>query len=237
MVKMSKLLREIRAVDATYLVEQLHVQLGRTSLNDEHILMIRAELEKLMAGLKLQYHKQRYKSTLKQADAERDQCYRGLLYLNKGYIHHPDKGLSAAAQQVQQVLDKYGFGLVKKNYATQSTLIDALLRQLMQADTAPMIAQLSGMSELLEQLDKAQRNFESAERQWHKARVEESKTPSATVLKYDLIQLVNHKLVMYLRAMLHINPESYQVLYNRVARSIKQANDAVHRRKSSTTMS
>lgn len=228
-----KVLKSIRVSDAVHLGNVILNELEKNTIDDVYLTAIKSELNTICIGLTGTVNQTKVLSMLEKQDAQRDNTYRSLLYLNKGFLLHPDAKIKSAAAEVQQVLDKYGFSLVDQNYASESTLIDAFIRDMKMPLIAPNVEVLPGLPAILSQLQADQDLFKSAERSWHEARAEDGKTLNATALKHELMKVMNDKLVLYLRAMVQLNPANYEVLSNNITMHISRANELVKRRSNS----
>jgi hypothetical protein len=89
---------------------------------------------------------------------------------------------------------------------------------------------LPGVKDLTQQLEDEQKQFKVAEGVWYNAQTEEDKTTNATAAKRELLRIINTKLVVYLRGMLQVEPETYQDLAARVELLIDKTNAAIKRR-------
>ncbi|MBS2210951.1 hypothetical protein KEM09_06045 [Carboxylicivirga mesophila] len=228
-----KVLKRMRVADTVHLGNAILDELGKSTIEDVNITAIKSEMSTICIGLAGAVNETKVLSMLEKYDTLRDNTYRSLLYLNKGFLLHPDTKIRAAASEVQQVLDKYGFSLVDHNYASESTLIDAFIRDMKMPLIAPNVSVLPGLPAILSQLQTDQDLFKSAERSWHEARAEDGKTLNATALKHELMKVINDKLVLYLRAMVQLNPASFGELSNNISMHISTANELVKRRSNS----
>ncbi|MBK3516637.1 DUF6261 family protein [Carboxylicivirga marina] len=232
-MKINKINRNIRVTDAADLAGKLHGELDKSTLEDVHVSTLRSEMSTISIGLSGAINESKAMSALEDHDERRDMTYRSLLHIIKGFLLHPDATIREAAVHVDMVLDNYGFDLINQNYSSESSLLDALIRDLEEPETAAMVAVLPGMVAIVEQLKTEQKQFKAAEADWHEARAEDGKTESASALKHELLKVVNNKLLVYLKAMQQMNPAPYQELINDVVMHIERANALVKRRRNS----
>ncbi len=229
-MRIEKIHKNTRISEAVHLGKTLLDELEQTSTDDVYIIAMKSEISTIVVGLSGAVNESKVLSLLEKYDARRDTTYRSLLYLNKGFLLHPDAKIRETATEVQLVLNKYDFNLINLNYASESTQIDAFIRDMKQPLIAPKVALLPGMAAIMEQLQTDQDLFTAAERNWHEARAEDGKTQNATALKHELMHVVNDKLVLYLRVMMQLNPAPYQELSSNVAMHIDRSNDLVKNR-------
>lgn len=229
-MRINKIYRNIRVNDAADLANKLHGELDKSTLEDVHITTLTSDINTISIALAGAVNENKAMSLLQGYDEKRDTTYRSLLYINKGFLLHPDAQVREAAGVVDQVFENYGFDLVELNYSAESSQLDALIRDLSMPSIATSVAVLPGMAPIVEQLKTDQEQFKAAEAQWHEARAEDGKSASATEFKHQLVKVVNDKLVIYLKAMQQMNPEPYTGLCNNIAMHIDRANALVKRR-------
>lgn len=232
MDKINRILREIRIADMAGVAATVNSELSKSSVDDAHLGAIQVDIESLSAQLVKSIKKDQAESDLDKYDASRDGVYRSLLHLCKGYLHHPDARVSAAAVTVEAVADKYGFELVSLGYTAESALLDSFLADMALPEIASSVELLPGVSELKQQLLTEQAKFQTAEAVWLEARSEQSLIKNATSVKLELLTVINDKLVVYLRAMSMVNPDPYRSLISKVSLIIDQINATIKRRRS-----
>lgn len=232
-MRINKINRNIRVTDAADLAGKLHGELDKSTPEDVHVSTLRSEMSTVSIGLSGAINESKAMSALEDRDERRDMTYRSLLHIIKGFLLHPDATIREAAVHVNAVLENYGFDLINQNYSTESSLLDALIRDLADSETAAMVVVLPGIAAIVEQLKTDQQEFKAAEAEWHEARAEDGKTESASAFKQELVKLINNKLVIYLKAMQQMNPEPYQELITDIAMHIDRANTLVKRRSNS----
>ena len=170
-------------------------------------------------------------SELEEQDEVRDEVFRSLYYLILGLLHHPDAAVKAAAQQVFDVLDHYGLTITDQSYASESSLVDSLLNDLAQPEFQEPIALLSGCAESIAALQTAEDNFEAARIAYEEEKAQESTLENATTIKKRVVSLINDKLVVYLLAMVQVNPEMYDLFARTVGQIIADNNEVVKKRR------
>ena len=91
-------------------------------------------------------------SKLEDADLRRDNSVRSLSNALVGYRSLPVASLRDNADKLYAVFSKYGVKITKENYATESSLIEALLKDLSAPELKTAIESLSGVGEIIAQL-------------------------------------------------------------------------------------
>ncbi|MBN2615156.1 MAG: hypothetical protein JXR71_05630 [Bacteroidales bacterium] len=192
-------------------------------------LMTRLETEgvSLTAAIK----RMNAESKLEAQDEVRDEAFRGLYYLVFGLLHHPDETIKAAAQQVFAVLDHYGLTITDQSYASESSLVGSALNDLAQPEFQEPIALLSGCAESIAKLTTTEDDFEAARIAFEEEKAQESTLENATTIKKRVVSLINDKLVVYLLAMVQVNPETYDLFARTVGQIIADNNEVVKKRR------
>ena len=170
-------------------------------------------------------------SELEAQDELRDTEIRSLYYLVLGLQHHPDVAIKAAAQKVFTVTEHYGLSVVNESYASESALVGSMLADLAKPEFQDPVAALSGCAESIAKLQTAEDNFDVARIAFEQERAQESTLENASVIKKRVVNLVNQKLVVYLLAMMEVNPETYDLFTRTVAQVIADNNTAVKKRR------
>jgi hypothetical protein len=230
MTEINKISKNTRVGEANNLGGNLNTELHNTSVNDPNITTVKESLDSIMQRFNEAVNKIKAESVLDEADVKRDTTTRSLLYLNQGFLLHPDNTINKAAQAVDGVLGRYGFEITSLNYSSQSASTLSLIRDLRAPEILPSVELLPGMLAIVDQLEVDQKNFKEAEMKWNEATAEEGESESATEIKREMIELINNKLVVYLRAMVQFDPATYTELTNNIATHIDRANEVVKRR-------
>ncbi len=231
MRKISKVFNDIRVAEMSDLTTNLLSEIDKAPADDAHMLSLKEQIQPLNNQLLAAINKDKAASDLDNFDAERDGVYRSLLYLAKGYLHHPDASIREAAMAVDAVIEKYGFDLVNEAYGVQSALTESLLEDMAKPEIAAKAEQLPGLSDLKIKLDGKQTNFKTAEAAWNDARSTGQQSENASSVKRELLKVVNEQLVVYLRAMIQVSPELYLDLCSKTALLIDSANSIIRRRR------
>lgn len=199
--------------------------------NDSYLSVLIPKLLSLRAGLSAAINQMTAESDLEEKDLQRDDKVRALFYLLQGYLYHPDLAIRKAAKTLTAVLDQYGLAIIGESYATESSLINSLLKELSKPKLQEAIAVLSGCAQLITALQTAQNEFEAARLAYEGEKADESKKESATTIKKEVVKLINSKLVVYLRAMVQVDEAAYSEFARTVAEIIESNNETVKRRR------
>ena len=228
-----KVIPQARTAETSDLSAKLVYAGKQAELNqDDPIKAIFKNLEEVNSKAIIALKKDKAQSDLDEYDARRDSAYRSLLYLCKGFTHHPEEAVKTSAIALEEVMDKYGFDLVSASYSAESALIDSLMADLENPELAAKMELLPGFTGLTDQLKQAQEGFKQAEYTYLQAREKEHSVPVASHLKKDLMSIINTQLVVYLRAMMVVHPDQYESLASQVAMLISQTNSIIKKRRS-----
>ena len=198
---------------------------------DPHLVEMFTALNPLSASLTTAINRSKAESTLEEKDEKRDEYVRSLFYLIQGFLHHPDEAIKTAAQKVQKVFDKYGVGITTENFSTESSLIKSLLGDLSATGLKDAIDRLSGCTETVAALQAAQDEFETVRTAWEQKKAQEGTLVNASAIKKEIVDLVNNKLVIYLRAMEIVAETNYGAFARTIAEIISDNNEMVKKRR------
>ncbi|WP_299577592.1 DUF6261 family protein [uncultured Sunxiuqinia sp.] len=204
---------------------------NNTSLSsDAYLAGLMTELGNMLALLIAAIKRIKIASELEEQDELRDDAMRALYYLILGFLHHPDTAVKQAAERVFKVIEHYGLSMVDESYSSESSLIDSLLLDLEGPNLQADIAALSGCAELIAALKTAEDNFEATRLAYEEGKAAEATLQNATALKRKVAGVINKKLVIYLRAMVQVDTETYGSFGGTVAEIIASNNENVKRR-------
>ena len=170
-------------------------------------------------------------SDLDEKDEVRDDKYRALFYLHNGFLYHPTKKIKEAAQVLMNLFNKYGLSVVGESYATESSLIGSLLLDLAKPEFQGNISTLSGCAELIAELQVAQTDFEQVRIAYETEKAKEGMVENASIVRKEVIDILNNKIVVYLNAMSQVNPATFGVFANTCAQIIDDNNEQVKKRR------
>jgi hypothetical protein len=203
----------------------------KTALSgDVHLATMFNNLETQTARFTVSINRSKAESDLEEKDEVRDEKVRALYYLIMGLLHHPDVEIKAAAQAVEKVFDKYGLVITGESYATESSLIVSLLDDLAKTKLQAAIAKLSGLTEIIAELTAAQADFEQTRITYEEEKAKEGTQENATTIKKEVLDIINGKIVIYLRAMEIVDEAAYGDFARTVAVIINDNNEVVKKR-------
>ena len=131
---------------------------------------------------------------------------------------------------MEKVFAKYGLAIIGESYASESSFIVSLLRDLSKTKLQKAIAKLSGLSEIIVELTAAQSAFETSRITYEEERAKENGFKNATYIKKEVLYIINGKLVIYLRAMEQVDESTYGDFVRTVALIINKNNEVVKKR-------
>lgn len=194
--------------------------LQRTMLNlEEKSVLLTGAIKRLKAA-----------SELEAKDEIRDNATRALFALVNGGIFHPDNAVKTASVAVNRILSKHGLGLVEESYATESALLNSLLKDLAATNLVVSIGAISGCAELIAQLQAAQTDFESSRLAYESSKAIEGTYTNASTLKSEIVKLFNSQLLAYLAGMLLADEATYGNYTRTVSQLVADNNVNVKKR-------
>lgn len=199
--------------------------------SDTHLAEIFTGLGDASARLKAAVKRTKAESELEQKDEIRDDKVRALFYLVNGFVYHPDPNVKSAALKIKKVMDKYGLSMAEENYSTESSLVSSLLGDLSDPSLQASVAALSGCIGLITALQTSQTDFEQTRIAWEAEKAKEGTQGNATGIKKEVLEIVNDKLVVYLRAMEQVDEETYGAFTRTISQIISDNNDVVKKRR------
>jgi len=229
---MEKLIYQSRTTEVDAVSDRMIGAYQKSGLDsDVHLAEIFTGLGDASARLKAAVKRTKAESELEQKDEVRDDKVRALFYLVNGLVYHPDPNVKNAAMKVKKVMDKYGLSMAGENYSTESSLITSLLGDLANPALQTSVAAFSGCGELITALQAAQTDFEQARIAWEAEKAKEGTQGNATAIKSEVIEIVNEKLVVYMRAMELVDEETYGIFARTIGQIISDNNDVVKKRR------
>ena len=202
-----------------------------TLSSDAHLPKIYNELEPKSAMLTVAINRWKVESVLEIKDEVRDDKGRALFFMVMGYVHHPDPAVKAAAQKVEKVLENYGLSILGESYAVESSLVNSLLADLAKPKLQDAIAALSGLAEVVAELQVAQTDFEETRIAYEEEKAKEGTLENATTIKKEVVAIINDKLVVYLRAMILVDEATFGDFARTIAEIIDDNNEVVKKRR------
>jgi len=231
MAELSKLNQNSRTTEADTVSNRMLAEFDKSQLSsDAYLTGVMASLRPVSERLTKSINRIKTESTLEVKDEARDGLVRAVNYLVLGFLHHPDEAVKTAAGKVDAVFGRYGLDITNESYARESSLIESLLIDFANPDLQAAIEVLPGLNQLIGNLRGAQTAFEQAKAAYEEEKAQEDSQDSATVIKKEVISLINNKLVVYLRAMAQVDEAKYGVFAGKVEQIIDEINSVVKRR-------
>lgn len=223
-----KICRTTEAADASM---RMIVAYGQWDFEtDNHLTAIFNDLNPLTERLTAAIRRAKTESELEAKDEVRDDSLRSLHYLLTGFMHHPNPEIKAAALALGNVFDNYGLEITGESYASESALIISLLQDLNNETYLGPIDDLSGCRALIDALAVSQEDFEEIRVTWEREKAKAGVLENASELKSEVVDIINNRLVVYLRTMQQVDAEKYGEFANTIAVIIAENNETVKRR-------
>lgn len=235
MERIYKLIRNVRTAELngiiSIIIKAYLNAIAKLMLTADNVLkQIFDELTELNRQLAIALEKERLYSNLKAFDTQRDNAFRSFHSLIKGFLSLTDHAIYPAVQRVFAILDKYGVASTNQAYDTQTGLFNSLMEELAAEETQNAISAITYASEKHEALVEAHQNFIN-EYAAYRAKVNESKSQkSASDLVPEVLDVLNNKLVGYLRTMSNVDADTYGSFTDEIALTINQANQTIKER-------
>lgn len=201
-----------------------------SGLEDAYLTPLFTILKTETDNLTLAIRRSKKESELESKNEIRDEKVNALRYLVKGYTHHPTTEIKSAATSIEKIFGKYATSITNESYATETSLIASLLTDLSPASVQASIALLSGCTEVVSALELAQSDFENTRIAYEKEKGAESLKTSATVLKKTVLQQINNKIIVYMRAMLVVNEATFGEFARTLEAIVSDNNETVKMR-------
>ncbi len=198
---------------------------------DAYLSGVFTALEQQNTQLSDAINRSNYESVLAEKDDVRDKLVKGIHYLLMGFVLHPDTVIQEAAMKVKAVFDRYGVGIASETYASESSLINALLRDFQEGSIQTALTQIPGCVAMCESLQTAQTDFEQTRLEYEKQSSIEAQLKSASDIKKEVVKIINDQLLVYLTAMNQVQPQVYGDIYLTIDKIIETNNNTVKNRR------
>lgn len=228
---MKKLSTKVRVNEVSNIALRFIDTYATNPINDPHLLGFIDELRTLNQELVEAINPDFTRSNLEALDDVRDGYWADLFRALEGYSCLPIEPLRSSGRALFQIIQKFGRAANKKSYAEESTDIEAVLLDLSAPAVAAQVHALAGIPELINLLRQAQNDFHQAQMDFNQAHIREANRPSASTLKYQLINLINARFLPYLSAMQSVSPQTFDTFCSAIDGIITEMNGNVLRRK------
>lgn len=229
---MKKLMTFVRTTEVDDLSDRLlQIYAAETALkNDSFLKPLFAEMQTLSDQITEAIKKDKVLSDLDDADGARDEAVKKLFKIVEGYAAMPIENFSTPAAGLKTLLGKFGLGITRASYASESSLIEAMLQDLTAMQTE--VAALPGVAESISAIRDAQSVFNSKRISYTSNLSADRHVESASTIKKPLLELINTKLVPYLETMKMVDAEKFGRFADTVEQSIDSANITIKTRSS-----
>jgi hypothetical protein len=229
---LEKLIASSRTAEVDTVSSKISGAFAKTTLNDDPNLdemnsSLVSETKRLTAAIK----RSRSESELEERDEMRDTTIRDIYYLTTGLMHHPEPEIRAAAEVVMNEFDKYGLAMVSESYEVETSHVSSMLEDFTKPKVQVAIALLTGVAQLITELDAAENDFEQTSITYDEEKAKEGAMENATNIKKEVVKLINENLLVYLNAMVIVNAAKYGGFSQTVAQIIEDNNVAVRKRR------
>lgn len=223
-----KVTRNSRVTEVNSVTERIVAAFNKSKLKEDVFLSeIISHLENESAKLTVAIKRNKAESKLADKDKIRDNIIRSLNYLIRAYNYHPNETIKTAAGEVDEIIEKYGLGVIHHNYATESSFINSLIGDLKDPELENTAKALPEFSILVTELEYAQDDFEATRIMYEERKAVDNSTSNATYIRKVIIRYINNSLVGYLNAMLAVRRESYGKFIDTINEIIDDNNRSV----------
>ena len=203
-----------------------------TSLNsDPNLEKIFSPLKNKSIALSEAIKRLKTKSVQETNDEKRDERISGLQFLLMSFSHHPDENIRNAAVHLLGIFEVYGMEMKNESYTTESSLIHSLLNDYSKPENQAQIAMVPQCAKYVEALRAAQSDFDNGQSSYDHARAQEGTLDNATILKKEVVAIINEQLVPYLNVMAQLDGVMYGEFSRTVKQIISENNEMVLRRR------
>lgn len=169
-------------------------------------------------------------SRLKTFDTARDKAFKDFFTFIKGNLPLTEASQYPAVEAIYKILDKYGLSSTTKSYDAQTGLFNSLMDELKQEEIQSVLPVILYAQKLYDALVEAHENFIKEYANYvGKMRVSQQML-SASNIKPKVMNVINNKLVTYLRAQVVVDAETYAAFAGEIALIINRANQIIKER-------
>lgn len=198
--------------------------------DDEVLKKVFANISQSSAKLIDAIKSDRILSDLKVADKVRDEAIRRLEKMLKGYSVMPIESIQKTGKKLYGVFAKYGVGITRKSYSEESAYIKALLIDFSMEDIKADVESLTGLKEILTEIDTVQKAFDKKRMDYEKLITGNTYKSQTYTLKMDIVSKINNIIVPYLISSKNTNPDAFTNFANVTDKVISDINALVKSR-------
>lgn len=202
---------------------------GKYNFTAADDISILTTLRELTDNLSEAVERERIKSDMEEANNARLRSFSALCFCVKLYTElTSDRIRQQCAEECMKTLRKYNMLSQQNNY-TVTSLIDSLLNDLKEPDTAARLGRLGDAPEAVAQLTATQATFIEAEERW--THLTATRRESATSLARKLLRFMNRVFVPAFTVKAIINPALYAPYDAEMDAFIAQTNSMIRERR------
>lgn len=209
----------INAYDATELNVDVHLEKIMNPIKAKSVLLSAA-----IGRLK-------EKSVQRTNDEVRDERIDGFYYFLLGALHSPNEKVKQAAAILLELFEQYGQKMKDESYTRESSMVNSLLNDYKTEKALAAVADIPQCANYIAALQTAQTNFETNRLSYESARGQEGTLENATVLKKEMVELINELLVPYVNVMARLYDDTYGAFAHTLAEIIAANNEVVKKRR------
>ena len=148
----------------------------------------------------------------------------------KGYSVMPIESIQKTGKKLYGVFAKYGVGITRKSYSEESAYIKALLIDFSMEDIKADVESLTGLKEILTEIDTVQKAFDKKRMDYEKLITGNTYKSQTYTLKMDIVSKINNIIVPYLISSKNTNPDAFTNFANVTDKVISDINALVKSR-------
>jgi hypothetical protein len=203
-----------------------------TTLNTDPTLEVFFnELKPLSEQFISAIRRMKVRSEAKHYDDIRDQKLMAVYFLLQSFSHHPTERIRSAALFLLTIFENYGIEIKDESLTRQSSLLNSLLADLASPEAQENINIVPQCATYITALQTAQSNFENNRLDFEEAQAEEGTQENASVMKKQVLEIVNKKIVAYLNVMIQVDDAMYGPYARTLAEIISANNEVVKKRR------
>ncbi|MFV0505144.1 MAG: DUF6261 family protein [Bacteroidales bacterium] len=189
-----------------------------------------ALLEEKNAQLITAIEKNKAHSLLESFDQNRDGAFRACYQYLEACTLLPAGEAQVAAERIFAIFEKYGLSMIRMSYIEQTAQMKSIIEELEVAEIKAQVAAIAQLDVMVENLKQTQSDFQQAHSKYTSQLSVSKGEQSASELKPVVMEVINDQLVMYMRAMTKISPNTHEEFARKIAVEINRANQNIKTR-------
>lgn len=228
---MNKLNLRSRVDEVNGVAISLQNAYAASGITDEETLQaIFDELKAEQTVLNVAIEKDRISSELEHYDEIRDEALRDFFYFLNGMRRVSDSLTVTSANHLLSIFQKYGVTMLKKSYLEETSAINSLLVDYSTAESQEAMTALPHTASLFENIKTSQADFEGMFNKYKEELAKNTKNNSASELKPKVLNIINTKLLVYLRSLAMFQKETYGAFATQISIIINGQNQNIRER-------